>query len=387
MMASPPGRTRISGANTPSGNTTDTAGRGRVTTKRVIQAVVSLAVVIGIFVGVMPRIANYSDVWATIRDMTGMELATLLLIGLWNLVTYWLVLVSVLPGLTYPQAAISNQASTAISNTLPAGGALGVGVTYAMYSSWGFTGADVTRSVVVSGIWNNFVKLGLPVVALALLAATEDVNPGLLVASLVGVAVLIGSIVVFGLVLKSDRLAERVGRGAGRAISWIKGLLRKAPVVGWGDAAVRFRRNTSGLVSSRWRRLTVSTLISHLSLYLVLLVALRHVGVAETEVSWIRILAAFAFVRLISALPITPGGLGVVELGYTAALGIGVDDMTKAQIVAAILMFRFITYFFPIPLGTASYLYWRGNRSWRVDRRPGDTTSPEPEPAERGRDD
>ena len=31
-------------------------------------------------------------------------------------------------------------------------------------------------------------------------------------------------------------------------------------------------------------------------------------------------LAAFAFVRLISALPITPGGLGVVELGYTAAL-------------------------------------------------------------------
>jgi len=239
---------------------------------------------------------------------------------------------------------------------------------------------------VVSGIWNNFVKLGLPVVALALLAATEDVNPGLLAASLAGVAVLIASIVVFGLVLRSDRLAERVGRGAGRAISWIKRLLRKPPVADWGNGAVRFRRNTSGLVSSRWRRLTVSTLISHLSLYLVLLVALRHVGVSETEVSWIRVLAAFAFVRLISALPITPGGLGVVELGYTAALGIGVDDMTKAQIVAAILIFRFITYFFPIPLGTASYLYWRGNRSWRVDQRSGDVPPPEPEPAERGRD-
>jgi len=352
----------------------------------VIQAVVSLAVVIGIFVGVMPRIANYSDVWDTITAMTGLELAILLLIGLWNLVTYWLVLVSVLPGLTYPQAAISNQASTAISNTLPAGGALGVGVTYAMYSSWGFTGADVTRSVVVSGVWNNFVKLGLPVVALALLAATEDVSPGWLVASLVGVAVLIGSVIAFGLVLKSDGLAERVGRGAGRFISWIKGLFRKPPVQAWGDAAVRFRRNTSGLVASRWRRLTVSTLISHLSLYLVLLVALRNVGVSEAEVSWIRILAAFAFVRLISALPITPGGLGVVELGYAASLGIGMDTEIKAQIVAAILMFRFITYFFPIPLGTASYLYWRGNRSWRVDQPSNDMTPPEPSPAERGRD-
>ncbi len=254
-----------------------------------------------------------------------------------------------------------------------------------MYSSWGFTGADVTRSVVVSGIWNNFVKLGLPVVALALLASTEDVSPGLLVASLAGVAVLIASVVVFVLMLKSDWLAERVGNGVGRAISWIKRLFRKPPVVAWGNAAVRFRRNTSGLLAGRWRRLTVSTLVSHLSLYLVLLVALRHVGVAETEVSWIRVLAAFAFVRLISALPITPGGLGVVELGYAPALGIGMDDMTRAQIVAAILMFRFITYFFPIPLGTASYLYWRGNHSWRVGQRPDAKAPPEPEYAEDGR--
>jgi len=307
---------------------------------RLIQAAVSLAVVVGIFVGVMPRIANYGGVWDTIRAMTGLELTTLLLIGLWNLVTYWLVLTAVLPGLTYPQAAISNQASTAISNTLPAGGALGVGVTYAMYSSWGFTGADVTRSVVVSGIWNNFVKMGFPIVALALLATTEDVSSALLVASLVGVAVLIGSIVVFGLILKSDWLAERLGNAMGRVVSGIKGVV-------------------------------ISTLISHSSLYVVLLVALRHVGVAESDVSWIRVLAAFAFVRLISALPITPGGLGVVELGLTAALFIGVDDESiQEAIVAAVLVFRFITYFLPIPLGTASYLYWRRNRSWRVDRPP-----------------
>ena len=70
---------RISGGTSPSDNPTT---HSRVTTKRVIQAVVSLAVVIGIFVGVMPRIANYSDVWDTITAMTGLELAILLLIGL-----------------------------------------------------------------------------------------------------------------------------------------------------------------------------------------------------------------------------------------------------------------------------------------------------------------
>jgi uncharacterized protein (TIRG00374 family) len=319
--------------------------------------VVSLGVVVGIFVGVMPRIANYGDVWATIRDMTWLELTTLLLIGVWNLVTYWLVLTAVLPGLTYPQAAVSNQASTAISNTLPAGGALGVGVTYAMYSSWGFTGADVTRSVVVSGIWNNFVKLGLPVVALALLAATEDVAPGWLVAALVGVAVLVGSIVIFGLTLKSDWLAERLGNGLGRLVSWFKRLFRRPPVEAWGAAAVRFRNNTAGLLRKRWLRLTVSTLISHLSLYVLMLVSLRLLGVPASDVTAPEALAAFALVRLVTALPITPGGIGVVELGLSAALVVA--GGSEAPVVAAVLVYRTLTYALQIPIGLACWVVWR----------------------------
>jgi uncharacterized protein (TIRG00374 family) len=98
----------------------------------------------------------------------------------------------------------------------------------------------------------------------------------------------------------------------------------------------------------------------------VLLITLRHVGVSQDEVSWIRVLAAFAFVRLISALPVTPGGVGVVELGYAAALTIGLDETTRAQVVAAILVFRAITYALPIPLGAGAYVIWRRNQSWRM---------------------
>ncbi len=338
-----------------------------ISSKRVLQGAVSLALVAAIFLGVMPRIASYSDVWATMQAMTWLEITTLLAVGLWNLVTYWFVLVAALPSLTYPQAAVSNQASTAVSNTVPGGGALGVGVTYAMYSSWGISGEDTARSVVVSGVWNNFIKLGLPVVALALLAITGDVSAALLTASLVGVAVLVGAIVAFGLTLRSDRLAARVGGALGRMASTLRRLVRKPPIEGLDEAAVRFRGRTAEFLHKRWPRLTVTSIVSHLSLYAVLLLALRHVGVSDEEVSWIAVLAAFAFVRLISALPITPGGLGVVELGYAAALSIGMDEATRAQIVAAVLVFRFITYFLPIPLGTMSYLFWRRNRSWRKE--------------------
>jgi uncharacterized membrane protein YbhN (UPF0104 family) len=79
---------------------------------------------------------------------------------------------------------------------------------------------------------------------------------------------------------------------------------------------VRFRGDVIALLQPRWHWLTLTTLVSHLSLFLVLLLALRHVGVAESQVSWIEVLAAFSLVRLLSAFPITPGGLGVVELAW-----------------------------------------------------------------------
>jgi len=332
--------------------------------RRVLQGSLSLAVVGAIFVGVLPRLASYSDVWATIRDMTPLESVILAAVGIFNLAAYWFVLVAVLPGLTLGQAAVANQASTAIANTLPGGGALGAGVTYAMYSSWGFGFRAFTLSTLISGIWNNFVKLAMPVVALGLLAIAGDVSPALMTAALAGMAMLITAVAVFGLVLRSDQLAHRIGEGLGRTASSLRAVVHRPLVTKWGEAAQRFRTDSRALLKDRWLGLTVATLTSHLSLYLVLLVALRHVGVARADVSWVRVLAAFAFARLISALPITPGGLGVAELGYAAALSIGVDAAVRTHIVAAVLVFRFITFVLPVPLGAAAYLLWRHKRSW-----------------------
>jgi len=326
----------------------------------------SFGIVAGIFIGVMPRFANYSDVWATIRSLTWLESASLAVVAIWNLATYWFVLIAAMPGLRLREAAVVNQASTAVSNSLPGGGAIGVAVTVAMLTSWGFPVTSITRSAIVTGIWNNFVKLGMPIIALGLLAIERDVSGAWLTASAVGVAALLGSVVAMWMTLRSERLARLVGRWLGAVINWIRAVLRRSPTADWDDRAAGFRDDTIGLLRHRWLQLTLATLLSHLSLYAVLLITLRHVGVSQEELSWIQVLAAFAFVRLISALPVTPGGVGVVELGYAAALTIGLDPVTKAQVVAAILVFRVITFVLPIPLGTTSYVIWRRNRSWRL---------------------
>jgi len=324
--------------------------------------VLSVAVVVVIFYGLF-RGTDLAEVGRAIGDMTGIELAGLLAVALWNLASYWLVLVCVLPGLSTAQAGVSSLTSTAISNTAPAGAAFGIGVTYAMYVSWGFAPRAVTLSVLVSGVWNSFVKLGMPVVALAFLAAQGDAGAGRLTAALAGVGALVVVVVVFALMLRSEAVARRVGDGAGAVVSGVVRLFRRGPVTGWGDAAVGFRAQTIELLEGRWPVLTLVTVVSHLSLYVVLLVSLRHIGVSEDEVGWAEILAAFAFVRLLTALPITPGGAGVVELALTAALVLAGGD--RELVVAAVLVFRILTYLLPIPLGAVTYVVWRRRQGWR----------------------
>jgi uncharacterized membrane protein YbhN (UPF0104 family) len=333
------------------------------TLKKVLQASLSLVVVIVIFVFVLPQIADYSDVWEALREMTGLEVTSLVLVALWNLATYWFLLISVLPGLKVAQAAVVNLSSTAVANTVPGGGALGVGVTYTMYLSWGFTAAAITLSVLLSGVWNNFMKLGFPVVALTILAIQGEAAVSLVIAAAVGVLILIAVLVVFGLILKSARLARAVGHFLGRVASRIRGWFHK-PAVDWADNAEHFRADTVVLLRERWPLMTGAAFLSHLSLYLVLLVALRNVGVSNEELGWAEVLAAFAFVRLVSAIPITPGGLGVVELGLAASLSLGLDETTRAQVVAGILVFRALTFFLPVPLGAGAFVVWRAKKSW-----------------------
>jgi putative heme transporter len=342
----------------------------RTTSRRrqVIQAVVSGVLVIFIFGYVMPKVASFSDVWAAIKDMTPIEMVTLAVVGAWNLVTYFFVWMAVLPGLSFRQAAVSTEASTAIANTVPGGSYLAVGLNYSMIHSWGFRRSIVTLSLLISGVWNNFAKLALPVIALVALALGGQVTQGRLIAATVGIIALVTSVVLFAFALRSDSAAGWLGNRAARIAAWPLRILKKPAPTGWDIAVVRFREKTIGLLRRRWAWISLATLVGHLSLYLVLLVALRHIGVSDDEVSWAEVLAVFSFTRLITAIPLTPGGLGVTELALTAGFVAAGGD--HADVVAAVLVYRFLTYVVPIPLGVGCYFFWRHNTSWRRDPQP-----------------
>jgi len=331
--------------------------------RQVVSAVVSIAIVVGIFWYFLPQFADISQVWATIRSMTWLEIATLVLVAAWNLLTYCFVLVVTTPGLTLAQAFVVTESTTAVSNTIPTGAAIGIAMTYAMEHLWGFSRSRITLSVLLTGIWNNFVKLGMPVLALALLALQGKPGTARIIAGLVGIGALVAAIVVFALMLRSEATARRAGEIGERIASRLLRMIGRPPVTGWDRATTKFRARTILLLRARWHWLTLATLVSHLSLFALLLMALRNVGVSESEVSWIEALAVFSFARLVTAIPITPGGLGLVDItmiaGLTAAGGSG-DEVT-----AGVLVYRALSYVLPIPLGALTYLVFRRNRLWR----------------------
>ena len=338
-------------------------GNGKRRTRLVLQIALAATVVVAIYAFALPRVAEFGEVWGWIREMTWLELTTLLLLGIWNIVTYWILEVASFPGLSYWRASKVVLTSTAIANTMPGGGAFGLGVSTAMYRSYGYKNSEIATAVVTQGVWNNFVKLGMPVVALAILVLSHGASSALVAASVAGLAMLIVGVILFWLVLRSERSARAVARWSDRVIGALRRMSRKPPAARVEEGVLSFRHQIIGLVRARWPHLTVSALISHITLYLVLLVSLRHVGVSDAAVSWVQVLAAFAFVRLISALPVTPGGLGVVELGLTAALVAAGGN--EAKVVAAVLVFRALTYVLPIPLGGLGYLAWRRGRKQR----------------------
>jgi uncharacterized membrane protein YbhN (UPF0104 family) len=263
----------------------------------------------------------------------------------------------VLPKLSFLSALQLTQASTALSLVVPGGPAAGLAAAFGVLRRWGFATRDIARAVTLTGLWNQLLNLCFPVVAVFLLTISGESTATLATAAFIGVAVL--GVVVAGLVLVlvSDRLAHDVGDVSERFANWALGKVRRGPV-GWnGGSFERFREDAGDLLTRRWPLLTLASLAGSLSVFAVLVVSLRALGVTAAEVSLVEAFAAWALVRLIASVPITPGGIGVIELGLTGALvGFGGNN---AGVVAAVLVFRFLTVVPTLVLGLVAAVTWR----------------------------
>ena len=331
--------------------------------RRFVEIGSSLSVVIIIFAFVIPIItgSDYAEIWDQMTKLSAWEITALIAFWFLGMLAYTGVLTNTLPGLKRTQALTVNFAGSAVSNVMPFGGAIGVGATYAIDMSWGFTAPSVTLSILVSGIWNVFAKLAMPVLALALLMISGNATGKLFVPTLLGLLALIVAAVVLGLIMRSEGIAENIGRLGQAIVGWFCRVTRRKTTPNVVKVVLDFRHQSIGLVRERWLLITLWIFLFNLIQFLLLFACIRAIGIEGITLT--EAFAAFAFARLLETIPITPSGVGFVEVGAASAL-ISFGGPENAS-TAAIFLFRGFVYLLEIPVGARAWVVWASMTRWR----------------------
>jgi uncharacterized protein (TIRG00374 family) len=315
-------------------------------------------VVIGLtFVFVLPKIADYRSVWDVITTLSWLSILALVGATILNIVTFappWMIC---LPGLGFMRALVLTQASTATTYIAPGGAAPGMAVSFGMLRAWGYTSRQVAVTVAVLGVWNQMIIFGSVPFSLALLALVGEHDPLLQSFAIVGLVIFCSGVALFAAIMWSENLARWAGDLAARVTNWALHWIHKGPVGFGGHSLVGFRNDALDLLRRRWHVITLATLAGQLSMFVLLYTTVRVLGIGSSELLGVEIFAAWTVAKVIGSIPITPGGLGVVELGLTSLLV--AFGAPKADAVAATLVYRTLTVVPTLILGLIAAATWK----------------------------
>ena len=324
--------------------------RATVRTSQLLGAAAATAAT-AVLVALVPRAAGttWSQAGAVLAGLRPGE--ALLLAAVWfaGLVAYGPVLTGSLPGLGVRQALALNLGGSAVANAVPGGGAVSLGLTTAMARSWGFAPARIAAFLAVSNVWTVLGRVVVGAAGLAgwVLAGRAHLPPAAGAGLFAPVAV---AAVLLVAVAGSERRTAAVARTAGRLLA--RPLRRPGLAVTAERAAVATRRSAVETSRTSWPRF-----VAGLTAYAVLLVVLldgclRALG---HPAPLVVVVAAVGVERIAAAVPVTPGGAGVADLGVAAVLAAAGLGPAAA---AGALLYRLFTFALEIPVGAVVVLGW-----------------------------
>jgi len=345
-------------------------------TRRGLQLVVGLGLAAALLIWGLPYFAktSWADIWQVMRTIPlshALGFQALMLLGLYS---YTFTFTGSLHGLSQGKAFIVNLCGSSVSNLLPGGGAVGLAATYAICRSWGFSRRATSTSVIVTGVWNVMARIALPVAAIASLwfggVTLPDALTDLAVAGMItGLSIL----VCFIAIMASERAAQAIGHALDRVLGPLLRRRRKARADAAVSAALSagdeppatttamsikelvtdLRARINDVVSTGWVAMTLG-MVGFFGAYFVLFVLImRQTGVT---LPLNLLFAAFAIGRLLTAVGITPGGVGITEVTTAAVLvGWGAES---AGATAGVVLFSIFTHLMEVPLGALGWLLW-----------------------------
>src|SRR5215472_14370617 len=246
----------------------------------------------------------------------------------------------------------STLAGNAITLIMPGGAAVGAAVQFRMLAASGLDTSETVGGLASFSLLGVGGLLALPIFALPVILFGAPTSRGLANTAILGAIGFVAFAAFGALVLAYDAPLRWLGRAAQRARNWV--LRKRPPLTGLDESLVAQRNEIRAVLGRQWWE---ALLLSAGRLgfdYFALLAALLATG-SRPRPS--LILVAYAAAGIIGLIPITPGGLGLVEASLTGLLVLA--EVNSSQAVLATLAYRLASYWVPLLAGPVAYGLFR----------------------------
>ena len=236
-------------------------------------------------------------------------------------------------------------ATTAVAHVIPAGTAGSASLGYRLMTANGVQGSDAGFAMATQGIGSAVVLNVMLWFSLVISIPLAGFHPIYVVVALVSMLALLAvAALVVGFTRGEDN-AARIVRAIGRRI----------PGVG-EERLERIVRHIGGSLRELADRRQLKRAILWASLNWLLDAAslLAFIGALGRFVNPIELFSAYGIANVLAVLPITPGGLGVIDASAPALLvSFG---LTKNVAYLGVIGWRLVNFWLPIPVGATAYI-------------------------------
>ncbi len=359
-MTDRPSRRGRRGTQLPAEATGARPGPGSVFFK-VASGVLSGALIVLLFAAVIPLLTEFGSVGDSLKSMSLLTLLYLFLVALLIRVVLAASYSVVTPELPLGKSLIAREASSAVSNIIP--GPSGTAAQYAILRSWGVSIEHFARATLAVSVSTDaliFIGPGAFFVIWTLVGqpgAAGGSNAWL--AGLCAVVLAVLTLLVVGAIASSVRLARWLGKAAQACVNPFRRLFGKSRITTWPDSCVAMRADLTDTLRLDGIKLLATVIGGYLLNGLLLVACLYACGISRSQMPLTLGLMLYAIGRIATIVQITPGGVGVTEIAYTAVYVAVLSESAKPEIVAGVLVYRALTYALPIVTGAFSYVIWR----------------------------
>lgn len=311
----------------------------------------TIFIVVGLFVFyylVIPTLIRSSDSASLLGEVNPLLVALAIALEIGALVCYTVLTRVTLPD--EPRLSLFTifrvqLATRSVTNLVPGGSAAGGTLGYRLFTDAGVAPTAAGFSLATVGLGSAVVLNLILWVALLISIPLNGFRPAYVTAAIVGVLLLLFAGGLVYLLLEGRDRAERVLRAIARKIPFVE-----------EDTAARFVHQMADRIQDLAQQpelvrrgvlwATANWLLDAAALW----VFLRAFGHSMNP---INLIVAYGVTGVLAAIPITPGGLGVVETALPALLVTFGAPVGAAG--AAVLSWRLVQFWMPIPLGGISY--------------------------------